>query len=185
MALKPHEAGFTTKPGFIRWLTVGFFALVILVLIIGGVINIRQRLIARNAPPPPDPTRLALKQTLSAPNLKLKTLAFAPDGKFIIAGCNDGTLKIWETEMGSLLRSLAAHARDVRSVAVSPDSRLLATCSNDQTVRLWNAQDGQLKHTLNAHADLATAVSFSPDGQTLASTSDDGTLKLWCFSELK
>ena len=122
------------------------------------------------------PTAL-LSQTLEAGNSF--SVAFSPDGKLLASGSDDKTVKLWNADDGSLVRTLEGHADRVNSVAFSPDGKLLASGSNDKTVKLWNAEDGSLVRTLEGHAGWALSVAFSPDGKQLASGSEDKTSKLY------
>src|SRR5205823_6078310 len=67
-----------------------------------------------------------------------------PDGKTLVSGSNDGTVKLWDLSSGQERCSLVAHqGKEVASVAVAPDGKSLATGGADGTVRLWRAADDQ------------------------------------------
>ena len=108
---------------------------------------------------------------------KTISVAFSPDGKTLAGG--GGTIKLWNTSSGKLLRTLKGHSSWVLSVAFSPDGKTLASGSHDNTIKLWNTRSGKLLRTLNGHSDVVMSVAFSPDGKTLASGSHDNTIKLW------
>jgi len=52
-------------------------------------------------------------------------VAFSPDGKEIASSSADGTVRIWRTADGALLRVLQ-HPADISSIAFSPDGTILA-----------------------------------------------------------
>jgi WD40 repeat protein len=58
-----------------------------------------------------------------------RAVAVSPDGRFIVSGSEDRTVKVWELESGRLLRSLEGHTDDVNAVAVSPDGRFIVSGS--------------------------------------------------------
>ena len=106
-------------------------------------------------------------------------MAFAPDGKIIISGGADKTIKLWDTVTWQLLRNLSGHQAAIISVAFAPDSKIIASGSEDKTIKVWNVVNEQLLWTLNGHQAGITSLAFDPDDQALVSGSKDKTVKLW------
>ncbi|MBD0336262.1 MAG: GUN4 domain-containing protein, partial [Cyanobacteria bacterium Co-bin13] len=75
-------------------------------------------------------------------------VAFTPDGRQVAAGLSNGTVRLWTTERGEVVRTLSGHRYAVRAIAISADGRTLASASADQTLKLWNLQTGQLLRTI-------------------------------------
>ena len=107
------------------------------------------------------------------------SIAFSPDGRTLASGSQDNTIKLWDVETGSVLRTLSGHVRFVWSVAFSPDGRTLASGSDDKTIKLWDVATGRELRALSGHGESVSSVVFSPDGRTLASGCTDGSIKLW------
>jgi len=74
---------------------------------------------------------------------RVRAVAVSPDGRFIVSGSDDRTVKVWEAESGQLLRSLAGHTGGVNAVAVSPDRRWIISGSDDHTIRAWDPESGE------------------------------------------
>ncbi|NEN96298.1 MAG: hypothetical protein F6K50_12355, partial [Moorea sp. SIO3I7] len=106
-------------------------------------------------------------------------IAFSPDGKQILSGSRDKTVRLWDTETGQLIHTLYGHTDDVTEIAFSPDGKQILSGSRDNTVRLWDTDSGQLIHTLEGHTDDVTEIAFSPDGKQILSGSRDSTVRLW------
>ncbi|MFN9406289.1 MAG: WD40 repeat domain-containing protein, partial [Dolichospermum sp.] len=105
------------------------------------------------------------------------SLAYSPDGKYLVTGDSNGRVQIWNALTGREILTFVGHSNCVNSVAWSGDSLTLASGSLDNTVKLWNVQTGDCVRTLEGHSDWVNSVAWS--GLTLASGSLDKTVKLW------
>jgi WD40 repeat protein len=76
------------------------------------------------------------------------SVAFSPDGKQVVSGSHDKTVRLWDAVIGALLYTLEGHSDMVDSVAFSPNSKQVVSGSRDKTVRLWDAITGVLLQTL-------------------------------------
>jgi WD40 repeat protein len=69
--------------------------------------------------------------------VRISAAVFRPDGRRLVLGGEDGTLKVWDARTHEELDRRKGHTEAIRAVAVSPDGRWAASVSNDQTLRLW------------------------------------------------
>jgi hypothetical protein len=80
--------------------------------------------------------------TLRGHEDKVYTLAFSPDGRHLVTGSKDRTVRVWDLE-GRTTGVLRGHEGEVCQVVISPDSqRLASTDRTDKMVRLWH-RDGR------------------------------------------
>src|SRR5258706_3951400 len=68
------------------------------------------------------------------------SVAYSPDGRHIISGSSDRTIRIWDAKTGTPVGDpLKGHTRSVLSVAYSPDGRHIISGSADHNIRIWDA----------------------------------------------
>jgi WD40 repeat protein len=106
-------------------------------------------------------------------------IAVSPDGRRIVSGGLDATVRIWEADTGKALREFPGHITPVTSVAFSPDGRWIASGGLDYKVRLWETDTGELLRELEGHMQAITSVAFGPEGKWIVSASLDRTLCIW------
>ena len=81
-----------------------------------------------------------VKQTLTADDDGVRSVAFSPDGTTVASGGLGHAVKLWDVQTGSLKRTLEETGPPV---VFSPDGKTLATVDGfKNTIRLWNAQTG-------------------------------------------
>ena len=109
------------------------------------------------------------------------SVAVSPDGRRIVSGGDDKTVRIWDAGTGQQVGApLTGHTELVAGVAFSPDGRRIASGSWDKTVRIWDADTHQqIGAPLTGHTGWVTGVAFSPDGRRIVSGSFDKTVRIW------
>src|SRR5438067_6825826 len=66
-------------------------------------------------------------------------IAFTPDGRQVVTGSFDKTVRIWDAATGKEIKVLdgpAGHQNLVLSVAVSPDGKAIASGGQDNTAKV-------------------------------------------------
>ncbi|MCC5639986.1 serine/threonine protein kinase [Nostoc sp. CHAB 5844] len=153
---------------------------IVMLLLIGGVLSFglsqlpKLPFISHN-----QLEHLQLAKTILGHLNYVKTLTITQDGKTLISGSSDKTIKIWNLADGSLIRTLSGHNSGVIAVAISLHDQTLVSSSNDQNIKIWNLETGELIRTLTGHDGAVWSIAITPDGQTLVSGSGDKTIKIW------
>jgi len=93
----------------------------------------------------------------------LNILTFSPDGRRIVSGSIDKTVKVWDADSGAERATLKGHTDWVTSVSFSPDGRRIVSGSHDNTVKVWDAESGQ---ELSEKPDANWSASRNPKHPT-------------------
>ena len=126
----------------------------------------------------------------------ISALDFSPNGKRLVVGNLDGTIKIWDVQRGVCITKIQRRARQYENgalevwagnVVFSTDNQYIAAARNGEgIVDLWAVETGKLRATLSPDPEIITGLirvvprplCFSSDGQLLACVSainTDGT----------
>jgi hypothetical protein len=66
---------------------------------------------------------------------------FSANGRRLLIGANDHSLRLWDAVVGKELRSFTGHTARLRGVELSADGRYALSASEDRTIRLWRLPD--------------------------------------------
>ena len=102
-------------------------------------------------------------------------IAFSPNGKLLVSGSSDETIRLWNADTGELLRTRDEHTGPISAVAFSADGENFWSSGNeDAAIRSWYSVDGgRASEFAFMPTDVFTAVAFSLGGKTVARASDD------------
>ncbi len=115
---------------------------------------------------------------------------FSPDGKWLAAGHQDGSVVILDADTGKVQRRLVSHTRPVHGLAFSGIGQdgqapsLLASGAEDGSVVVWDLTTGMARHQfrnplLGYWGYGIRSLAFSPDEKILVTGGDQGYLSRW------
>ncbi|MGW3289120.1 nSTAND1 domain-containing NTPase [Streptomyces sp. NPDC001002] len=117
------------------------------------------------------------------PTRSVRALAFTADGRELVGGGFDGTVRVWDVRAERRIRTYETHTDSVMDVAVGRDGTLVSG-SQDNTAQVRDlGRPADLPITLMGNAGPVNAVALSPDGATLVTGGEDGTLRLWRLAD--
>ena len=113
------------------------------------------------------------------------SVAYSPDGTYVLSGGEDGTLKLWETATGQrsahVYRSQGRrHERGVQSGRGHGGER-----QQRQHLAVVGRRVGTRLRATDGLGWKIAGVAFSADGKFVASAADDNQVKLWSVPKLE
>jgi WD40 repeat protein len=128
-----------------------------------------------------DATQAEVAVALRGHTEAVYAITFTADGKQVITGSFDKTLKVWDAATGKEIKTLGGpqgHQNLVLSLSLSPDGTLLASGGSDNSAKIWDFPSNQPLRSF-ALADAISAFTLSPDGTKIVGASQDGSVRIF------
>jgi WD40 repeat protein len=107
---------------------------------------------------------------------------FSPDGRYMLAGGDSNTLRLYDVKTGNLVRELRGHEHWIGHAVFTPSGKQVLSFSVDRTLRLWDVDTGKEVKRFAEHTAGISSVDLTWDGKWAATGCGDGTLRLWEFA---
>ncbi|MCL2932843.1 MAG: serine/threonine protein kinase [Trichodesmium sp. MAG_R03] len=111
------------------------------------------------------------------------TVVFSPDGKMLVTGSRETTVKILEIPTGRVINTFPTDDSPVWSVAFNRDATQLVAGTYDWRVIIWNFATEEpfriFEDRVFEHRAPIWSVVISPNNEIVASSSGDRTVKVW------
>ena len=119
--------------------------------------------------------------TLTGHTAKVSALAVTHNGKLLVSGSFDKTIKVWDLVNKREIRTMKGHLDRINSVTVTPNDQEIITGSSDNTLKVWDLNTGKKIRSLKGSGEHVGTISVSHDGKHLVS-SDGGHIDVWDLS---
>ncbi len=116
----------------------------------------------------------------------VSAITVTPDGKHLLTGSWDNTIKLWDISTGKEIRTFKGHTQPVNTVAISPNGMYVLSGSNNRgnenrkdSLKVWDLGSGAEIRSMGDSGDI-NSVAFSPDGKYALSAGRG--ISLWDIS---
>jgi serine/threonine protein kinase len=103
---------------------------------------------------------------------------FSPNGKMIASVGEDGKVQLWDSQQGTLLKTLQGHEDMTQAIAFSRNSKLLVSSGKDKTLRVWDVGTGKSLRVLSGLSE-ANAILFGLNDRFWVSAHSDCNIQIW------
>jgi WD40 repeat protein len=108
----------------------------------------------------------------------VNTVAFSPDGRYIVTGSDDHTARQWDVETSQPVAVLTA-TQFVQTAVFIPGSNTVALGGNGTELVFWDLDKHITTTVANPHDGLVWHIAASPTGDWLATGGADGQVVVW------
>ncbi|CAL5198166.1 unnamed protein product [Lathyrus oleraceus] len=120
------------------------------------------------------------KYRLNAHEGGCASLLFEYNSSRLITGGQDRSVKVWDTNTGSVSSNLHGCLGSVLDLAITHDNRSVIAASSSNNLYVWDLNSGRVRHTLTGHSDKVCAVDVSKvSSRHVVSAGYDRTIKVW------
>ncbi|MBX2930935.1 MAG: caspase family protein [Chitinophagaceae bacterium] len=105
-------------------------------------------------------------------------VAMHPSGKYYATRDYNSTIRVWDIQLGKIVRTFQAHDDAINAIAYSPNGRYFATCSDDSTIKIWSTFNYTVITSIKTNS-IEYSLAFSPNNKELASGGNDSLIKIW------
>jgi len=90
-------------------------------------------------------------------------LEYSADGRFLVTGSSDHTLKLWEVATGKVIRTFYGHKKRITSISISADASKMISGSTDNSAIIWEISTGKILSKIEMK-DRITSVALNKEG---------------------
>lgn len=106
-------------------------------------------------------------------------LSLSRDGRRVVTGSMDSTIRLWDLESGRQLRLLSGDGDPIWSIAAEPSGKTVLGGSQEGLFRRWDLETGKRTHTLGQVRKMIEGLAMTPDGTVAVTAPADGDSMSW------
>lgn len=114
---------------------------------------------------------------------KIRRMCLDETGSKLFLACQDGYIRILETEYFNQIGEFYAHENGVTSLAFHTESKHLITGGKDAILRIWNLETMQQIKAIPAHNFVIYDIQFINPTEFIT-VSRDKSIKIWSIEKL-
>jgi len=120
-------------------------------------------------------------RAISAHTKWIAGLSFGPDARFLATAGWDRTLKIWDFDSGSLVKTVYESDQSIRCLSFDSTGKWIVIGENNGRIQIVDVETGEARPVENrGHEDTVYTIAFRPSvPEQFASVALDASVKMW------
>ncbi|MBP7552215.1 MAG: caspase family protein [Spirochaetes bacterium] len=94
--------------------------------------------------------------------VNLSSAALSNNGKLVLTGSYENTVKLWDVATGKLLKTLKGHKGYLVSLSFSNDDTMIVSVDSYRNIKVWDINSGKILYDFK-NIDFSGYVCFAPD----------------------
>ena len=118
--------------------------------------------------------------TLKGHSRSVDAICLIENGRTLVSSGADQSLRVWDLESGSLIRSLNQHTKPVNALRLRPIKGglpMVASAARDKTIRFWQPTIGRMVRYIRLDSEPLN-IAWTSDGDRILATCVDGRLRV-------
>ena len=120
-------------------------------------------------------------KTLEGHQSLVRSLAIHPDGRTLVSGSFDGTVRIWRFPLGPEQQLLKPGQGEIHDVVISPDGEFLICAGFDQQLSVYHLPEGSLVRQIQGHQSAINRLALSSQHPFVAAYDTNGDIRIWNY----
>ena len=117
-------------------------------------------------------------QILIESQYRISSLYLASEAGFLVFGCENGVVYIWDLNTEEFLNQFSTHSGIVLSVKVTDDNQIIGCGIKDKIVKICNLNNSE-SIQIQSQSYNISLIDISSNGQYIATGSGEKIIKVW------
>ena len=113
----------------------------------------------------------------------IRKVQLAPNGQEVVTASADGTIRVWDMDIGDFVLKMEDHDGPVSCFALSKDGSVLVSGGEDGVAIVYDLPSGIWRHKLCGHTKRINAVAIDPLCRRAVTSSRDMSTRIWSLSQ--
>jgi centriolar protein POC1 len=115
----------------------------------------------------------------------IRSIGISASEKHAAFGCRDNSIRIYDLEDYTLIKTIYGHTLPVFTVQFGPDDSYLVSGSRDAQLKIWDSLSFEMIKSIPAHMFAVNHIAFHPTLPYFATASMDKSIKIWGSDDFK